>query len=456
MTKPVELNRRTFLKGASMSAVAGVVGAGAAVSASTAEAATAAPPYMKNGKYDFDTVYSRVGSGSGKWDSQIAQYGDKLKFGMGIADMDFRAAPCIGEAMAERLQHENWGYMGAEEFARFRETIAEWSSDRDGLEVDPTSIVIATGVHPGLIATMRTFSPAASKILMMTPTYNGFYSDVKHTQTVKNESEMLFENGEYTIDWDDLEARMTPDTHSMLLCNPQNPTGNVWSEEVLLRIGELCLKHQVFVISDEIHADFVRAGKKYVPFASLSDKAIVNNSVTCKAITKTFSMPASKIAYFFSTNEVVLERIKRNHQAGINTLGVVANEAAFKYGQDWLDQLLPYLDANHQYVEDFLKENLPQVGYTRAEGTFLSWLHFNDIMEATGSVEASAASQMTDNPQNVSQAFKDWLVENSGVQLNDGEGYGKGGERCMRMNIGCSRKVLSAALNNMADAISKV
>lgn len=456
MTKLVQLNRRSFLKGASMSAVAGVVAAGATVAATTAEAATSAPPYMKNGKYDFDTVYSRIGSGSVKWDSQIAEYGDKVKFGMGIADTDFRAAPCIGEAMAERLQHENWGYLGAEEFVKFRETIAEWNHDRNGLDVDPTSIVIATGVHPGLVATMKTFSPPATKILLMTPTYNGFYSDVRNTQTIKNESEMVFENGKYTIDWDDLEARMTPDTQSMLLCNPQNPTGNVWSQEDLLRIGELCLKHQVFVISDEIHADFVRGGKKYTPFASLPDKAIVNNSVTAKAITKTFSMPASKVAYFFSTNEVVLERIKRNHQAGINTLGIVANTAAFKHGQDWLDQLLPYLDANHQYVEDFLKENLPQVGYTRAEGTFLSWLHFDGIMEATGSVEASVASQMTAEPLTVSKAFKNWLVENSGVQLNDGEGYGKGGERCMRMNIGCSRKVLSAALNSMAEAISKV
>jgi len=456
MTKPVELNRRSFLKSASMTALAGAVGVGAAGAASAATTAGDVPAYMKNGKYDFDTVYSRVGSGSVKWDSQIAQYGDKVKFGMGIADMDFRAAPCIGEAMTERLKHENWGYLGAEEYVKFRETIAEWNSDRNGLEVDPTSVVIATGVHPGLIATMRTFSPAASKILLMTPTYNGFYSDVRNTQTVKNESEMVFENGKYSIDWDDLEARMTPDTHSMLLCNPQNPTGNVWSEEDLLRIGELCLKHQVFVISDEIHADFVRGGRKYTPFASLPDKAIVNNSVTCKAITKTFSMPASKIAYFFSTNEVVLERIKRNHQAGINTLGVVANTAAYKHGQDWLDQVLPYLDDNHQYVEDFLRDNLPQVGYTRAEGTFLSWLHFDGIMEATGSVEKSAASQMTDSPQTVSRAFKDWLVENSGVQLNDGQGYGKGGERCMRMNIGCSRQVLSEALNSMADTINKV
>ncbi len=456
MSSNHDFSRRTFLKGAGMTALAGAVGAGSAATVSTAAAAGAASPYLRNGKYDFDTIYSRVDSDSVKWDSQIALFGDKVQIGMGIADMDFRAAPCIGEAMMERMKHENWGYLSAEKLVSFRETIAEWNHDRYSLDVDPTTIEIAAGVHPSLIATLKTFSPPASKVLMMTPTYNGFYSDLTRTQTIKNESVMIFEDGHYSIDWDDFEARMTPDTHSLLLCNPQNPTGNVWSEEELLRIGELCLKHQVVVLADEIHADFVRAGHKFTPFASLPDKDIVNNSLTFKAITKTFSMPASKNAYWFSTNPVYLERVKINHRADINTLGVVANEAAYRHGRDWLDQLLPYLDANHQYVEDFLKENLPQVGYTKSEGTFLSWLHFDEIMDEVGVVEKSAASQMTGTPMTETQAFEAWLVENSGVQLNDGEGYGEGGKRCMRMNIGCSRQMLGKALHQMADAISNI
>ena len=432
-----------------MTALAGAAGTGGAA------AMAAEPPGMKNGRYDFDTPYSRIGSDSVKWDSQIAKYGDKLKYGMGIADMDFRAAPCIGDAMAKRMAHENWGYMSAEGYAAFRETIAEWNHRRYGLSIDPTSIVIATGVHPGLIATLRTYSPPASKVLMMTPTYNGFYSDLRHSQTIKNESAMIFEDGKYSIDWDDLEARMTPDTHTMLLCNPQNPTGNVWSEEDLLRIGELCLKNQVIVISDEIHADFVREGR-YTPFASLPDRDIVDNSITAQAITKTFSMPASKNAYFYSTNPVLLERVKVNHQAGINTLGVVANDAAYKEGAEWLDQVLVYLDGNHQFVEDFIAEKMPRVRYTKAQGTFLSWLHFDDVMDDAGVVEASIASQAYDAPLTETQAFQDWMVENAGVQLNNGESYGKGGERCMRMNIGCSRQVLNGALTSMANAINSI
>ncbi len=437
-----------------MTALAGAVGTGSAGVVAAAD--TNAKPYLVNGKYDFDTVYSRIGTDSVKWDSQIAKYGDKLKFGMGIADTDFRAAPCIGESMAERMQHENWGYMSAEGMAAYRETIAEWNDERYGLTVDPTTLQIATGVHPGLIASIQTLAPPMSKVLLMTPTYNGFYSDLRHTQTLKNESEMYFQDGKYSVDWDDFEARMTPDTHTMLLCNPQNPTGNVWSEEDLLRIGELCLKNQIVVLSDEIHMDMVRPGHKVTPFAALPDKDIVDNSLSFRAITKTFSMPASKNAYWFSTNPVLLERVKVNHQAGINTLGVVANDAAYKEGKDWLDQMLVYLDGNHTFVEDYIKENMPGVGYTRSEGTFLSWLHFNDIMDRVGVVEKAAASQMTDNPVTASNLFEDWLVENSGVQLNDGEGYGKGGERCMRMNIGCSRKVLNEALSRVRDAVRSV
>jgi len=455
MSKSTGLDRRNFLKGAGLTALAGAASVGGVARGATAVAAER-PSYFRKGKYDFDTIYSRIGTDCVKWDSQITLFGENVKIGMGVADMDFRAAPCIGDAMSKRLQHENWGYLRDDGLNSYIEAIADWNSERHNLDVDPASIVVASGVHPGLIAALKTFSPPASKVLLMTPTYNGFYTDLTRSQTIKNESLMIFEDGRYTIDWDDFEARMTADTHSLLLCNPQNPTGNVWSEEDLLRIGELCLKHQVIVLADEIHADFVRDGVKYTPFASLPDKDIVNNSVSFKAITKTFSMPASKNAYWFSTNPVLLERIKINHRADINTLGVVANEAAYRQGADWLDQLLPYIDANHRFVESFLIENLPQVGYTKAEGTFLSWLHFGEIMDAAGVPEISAASQNTDNPMSETQAFEWWLVEHAGVQLNDGEGYGKGGERCMRMNIGTPRQQIATAMNNMAEAINNI
>ena len=459
MAQSTNLNRRYFLKGTGLTALAGTLGTGAVLTAAptAADVSGNALPYQVNGKFDFDTIYSRIGTDCTRWDSQIDLFGDKLQVGMGIADLDFRAAPCINAAMRKRLEHENWGYLsGSLGFTELKESISRWNRERHNVAVDPGSIQIATGVHPGLIAALTTFSPPGSQVLLMTPTYNGFYSDLTRTRTVANESQLVFENGHYSIDWDDLEARMTPDTQSLLLCNPQNPTGNVWSEADLLRIGELCLKHQVVVLADEIHADFVRPGHKYTPFASLPDADIVNNSLTFKAITKSFNLPASKNAYWFSTNPVYLERVKLNHRADINTLGVIANTAAYNEGSEWLDQLLAYIDGNHQFVENYLRDHLPQVGYTRAEGTFLSWLHFDEIMDEIGVVEKSAISQNTDEPLTETQVFEAWLVAQCGVQLNDGEGYGKGSRRCMRMNIGTSRQLIKLALENMTEAIGNV
>jgi len=448
-------NRRYFLKGSA--ALAGSVGAGMTLTGVPTAAAAKETPYLINGRYDFDTIYSRIGTDCVRWDAQVDTFGPGMKVGMGIADLDFRAAPCIGEAMQKRMQHENWGYLSSDlGFRSLKEAISQWNQERHGVAVDPGSIEIASGVHPGLIAALQTFSPPASRVLLMTPTYNGFYTDLTYTGTVANESLMIFEDGKYRIDWDDLKARMTPDTHTMLLCNPQNPTGNVWSEDDLLRIGELCLKNDIVVLADEIHADFVRPGHRYTPFASLPDREIVDNSLTFKAITKTFNLPASKNAYWFSTNPIYLARVKKNHRADINTLGVVANEAAYRHGADWLDQLLEYIDGNHSFVENYLKTNLPEVGYTKAEGTFLSWLHFDGIMDAVGVAERSAASRATDNPMTETQVFEAWLVEHCGVQLNDGEGYGKGGKRCMRMNIGTSRTLIELALDGMRDAIRSV
>jgi len=450
-----DLNRRRFLHGSGLAGLAGVLGA-----TGTAPAAadrTTRPPYLVDGRYDFDTPYSRVGTDCTKWDYQIELFGDGVEVGMGIADLDFRAAPCIGEALQARMRHENWGYLNRElGYASLKEAISAWNADRHGLLVDPDTIEIASGVHPGLIAGITTFSPPGSRVLLMTPTYEGFYSDLRHTHTLANECELIFQDGRYHIDWDDLEARMTPDTHAMLLCNPQNPTGNVWSEADLMRIGELCLEHQVVVIADEIHADFVRSGERYTPFASLPEQAIVDNSITCKAITKTFNLPASKNAYWFSTNPVYLERVKKNHRADINTLGVVANEAAYRHGADWLDQLLVYIDGNHRFVDEYLKDRLPQVTYTQAQGTFLAWLHFGEIMDAVGVVEKAAATRTSHTPMTETQVFEAWLAENAGVQLNDGEAYGKGSRRCMRMNIGTSRQLIRLAIDNMAAAIARV
>jgi cysteine-S-conjugate beta-lyase len=447
------LNRRAFLKNAGMTALVGAVGTGSSLRSASAGTA---PERAADAVFDFDTPYSRVGTDSVKWDQQIEKYGkENIVAGMGIADMDFRAAPCIGKALAERCKHENWGYLHTPR--SYADAIVAWNKRRYGLEIDPDTVVLANGVHPGLIAALTTFAPPGSKVLLTSPTYNGFYGDLRYTRTLPEDSPMKLVNGRYSIDFDDFESRISPDTNVFILCNPQNPTGNCWSKEDLMRIGKICLQHRVVLLADEIHCDFVTKGQKYTPFASLPDKDIVNNSLTFKAASKTFSLAAMKSAWFFSTNPEYLERVKANHRPDINTLGMVANRAALTEGEDWLDQLLPYIDANHEFVEAYLKEKVPLVKYTKAQGTYLAWLDVSAVVDRVGAKQQAAEESKTSKePVTPEMVMEKWFVEHAKVQLNAGSSYGTGGAGHMRMNIATSRKVIQMALDNIAQAVSKV
>jgi cystathionine beta-lyase len=225
----------------------------------------------------------------------------------------------------------------------------------------------------------------------------------------------------------------------------------------LLRLGRLCLDRRVVVLADEIHCDFVTKGQKYVPFAGLPDKDVVDNSISFKAISKTFSLAAMKNAYYFSTNPEFLEKVDFHHRADLNTLGVIANEAAYREGADWLDQLLPYIDGNHDFVESYTREKMPLIDYTKAQGTYLAWLDVSklaDKIDAKG--KAEAASQTSERPVSPEVIVQRWFVDNAHVYMNAGSSYGTGGEGHMRMNLGTSRKLIELALDNMAAAMAKL
>ncbi len=454
MSERLWLNRRAFLRGAGITALAGAANSGPSL-----VTPVRADSLDQTGSttYDFDTVYDRVGFNSVKWDSAIERYGrENIDVGMGIADMDFRAAPCITRGLAERCKHENWGYMSTPR--SFYQQIADWNKDRYGLEVDPESITLSDGVHPALIAALNALAPPGSKVLLGTAVYSGFYGDLRWSRTLAENSPMIVENGHYRMDFDDLESRMSHDTDAMILCNPQNPTGNCWSEEDLLRLGRMCLEHRVVVLSDEIHCDFVMKGQKYTPFASLPDKEVVDNSVTFKAASKTFSLAAMKIAWFFSTNPEYMELIRAQHRANTNTLGVVANQAALTdEGADWLDQVNVYIDGNQEFAEQYIRENLPGVEYTKAEGTYLAWIDISGVAErldAKRLAEEATANSETGRPVTAEAIVGNWFIDNAKVQLNAGSSYGPGGENHMRMNVATSRKILKLALDNMAAALN--
>jgi len=446
------LNRRAFLRNAGMTALVGAtVGTGGSVAAAAARVALAG-----TSKFDFDTPYNRFGTDSVKYDQQIRVFGkDSVQVGMGIADMDFRCAPAITKALTERLQHENWGYLDMPK--SFGEGIISWNKKRYGIDINPEMLVITTGVHPGIIAALKTFSPPGSKVLLNTPTYNGFYGDLTYTGTLAEENPLKLVNGRYSLDFEDFERRISSETKTFILCNPQNPTGNCWSAEDLTRLGEICLKHKVVVLADEIHCDFVTKGHKYTPFATLPNKAIVNNSITFKAASKSFGLAAMKCAWFFSDNADYIAKVKANNKADLTTLGMIASKAAYSGGEEWLNECVSYIDANHDYVESYIKANIPMIKMVKPQGTYLTWLDVsavaNKINAKQLAAEASKTQATSMKPLTPEQMVERHLVKAAKVHMNAGSSYGYGGANHMRMNIATSRKTLELALNNLATAL---
>jgi cystathionine beta-lyase len=376
MSQPNGLNRRAFLRNAGLTALAGAAaGTHAPLLAATADAAPAAQ--ASNGTFDFDTVYNRFGTDSTKFDQQIGRYGkDSVQVGMGIADIDFKAAPSITEAINARVKHENWGYLDMDKWTpQMTESVAAWNKRRYGVTIDPKTIILSNGVHPALIAALKTFSPKGSKVLLTTPTYNGFYGDLTASETKAEESPLKFVNGKFQFDFDDFERRISYETNTFILCNPQNPTGNCWSQEDLLKIGEICLKHRVIVLADEIHCDWVSKGQKYTPFASLPEQG------------RRRQQP-----HVQGGEQVVRPRgaqdrrgsIRPTRSSGARQAESIAptstrsasspTTAAITDGEEWLRQANEYVSGTHDFVVNFVAgQDSADQGASR-EGTYLTWL----------------------------------------------------------------------------------
>jgi cystathionine beta-lyase len=456
MSQQTGLNRRAFLRNAGMTAVAGVVGGTASIAPVEASRLFGS----SNGRFDFDTPYNRIGTSCVKYDQQIAKYGkDSITVGMGVADMDFRTAPAITNALKARLEHENWGYLDMP--PAFAELIVDWNTRRYQETIDPAQLVISSGVYPGIIAALQTFCPPGSKVLLQTPTYSGFYGMLRFAKVLPEESPMKVVNGRYAFDFDDLERRISHETHALILCNPQNPTGNCWTEGELMRLGEICLRRRVIVLSDEIHCDFVTKGQKYTPFGNLPDRGIVRNSLTFKAASKSFSLAAHKVGWFYSTNPDLMARVRVNHRADISTLGVVANQAAYSAdGEAWLSECVDYLDGNFDFALDFISTRMPMIKAYKPEGTYLSWLDVTEVSERLGAVRLAAEANRTREPGTPEltpeQMIERFFVREAQVQLNQGQSYGVGGVNHMRMNIATSRRMLELGLTNMANAVRKL
>jgi cysteine-S-conjugate beta-lyase len=448
------LHRRAFLQQSGLTALFGATGITPLAFAADQSRGAATRP----ARFDFDTVYSRIGTDCTKWDQQLRVFGkDSVAVGMGIADMDFPAAPCITEALARRLQHHNWGYLTMPE--SMNRSIVDWNRRRYGAEIDPSLMMLSTGVHSGLISALLAFSPPGSKVLLQSPTYDAFYTlDIATAKCRAEENPLTLVNGRYQMDFEDLERRIDHDTHVLILCNPQNPTGNCWSREDLMTLGEICTKRRVVVFADEIHCDFVNAGHKYVPYSTLPDERIVRNSITFKSASKSFGLAAMKCAYLFSTNPEYMARVKNaGHRQDINTLGVVAHQAAYEQGDEWLDQVVAYIDGNLTFAEQYVREHIPMLGLVKPQGTYLAWVDVSRVAEHIGAADVAARANRDKAPGAAivtpEKVVERYFVKHARVHLNAGSNYGRGGEGRMRMNVATSRKLVELALRNLADVL---
>ena len=384
-------------------------------------------------KYNFDEIIPRRNTNSVKWDE--AAQDDIIP--LWVADMDFRVLPQITEALRQRVDHGVFGYTHVPD--SYYESVIRWFKDRHGLQgVKPSDIIYTSGVVPAISAIVRGLTLPGDKVLVQTPVYNCFFSSIRNQGCLVEENHLVYKNNTYVVDWDDFERKCADSrVRIFLLCNPHNPAGRVWKKEELQRMGEICQKHDVFVISDEIHCELVMPGNEYTPFASLSDD-FLKNSATCVAPTKAFNIAGLQIANIIVKDRNKRERIDRainiHEVCDVNPFGVIATEAAYtEEGAEWLRQLNTYLFANYQFLCDFFSKHFPSLEVVKLEGTYLVWVDCSSL--------GKSSTEIVNN------------LYRHGVWMNDGVMYGENQRAFIRINIACPRKILEEGLLRMEKAL---
>jgi cystathionine beta-lyase len=381
-------------------------------------------------KYDFSVMIDRRDTHSYKWDVGS----DELP--MWVADMDFPTAPEIVEAIQKRAQHSIFGYnMVPEEFF---ESISNWWLKRHQYKMETEWMLFCTGVVPAISSVVRKLTTVGENILIQSPVYNIFYNSIVNNGRHVLSSDLVFDGTEYHIDFKDMETKLAnPQTTLMILCNPHNPIGKVWDKETLKTMGDLCYKHNVVVISDEIHCDLTSLDTKYTPFASVS-KSCMMNSITCIAPTKAFNLAGLQTACIVVPNPVLRHKVNRgintDEVAEPNSFACVATIAAFTRGERWLEELRAYIDENKKVAREYVKQNLPQLSIVASKATYLLWID---------------CSQVCDD----SAVLANFIREHTGLYVSSGREYGTNGVTFIRINIACPRERLLDGLSRLYKGI---
>lgn len=380
--------------------------------------------------YDFDTINDRRNTASLKWDVS------EKELPMWVADMDFKTAPEIIDAISDRVRHGIYGYSIIPD--EWSQAYQSWWRSRHGIEIEKDSLIFCTGVVPAISSTVRKLTTPGENVLIMTPVYNIFFNSIFNNGVNVLECPLEYNDGSYMIDYEQLEKKLSdPQTTLMIFCNPHNPCGILWSNEELKRIGCLCKKHNVTVISDEIHCDIVKPGAHYTPFASVSEEC-AEISITCIAPTKCFNMAGLQTAAVMIPNTNLRHKVWRalntDEVAEPNAFAVTAAVAAFQKGQPWLNELCEYLWENRKYADYYIKQNLPMLRVVQADATYLMWVDCKNV---------------TDD----SVAFTKFVRQETGLYISDGAEYGGNGKHFVRLNLACPRAILQDGLERLKNSI---
>ena len=385
--------------------------------------------------YNFNKGIDRSNTGAIKYEARETVFGTPDVMPMWVADMEFRSPDCIIKAMEQRLHHGIFGYTFRMD--GFFSSIIYWLKKRHDWAVKKDWILFSPGVVPSINIAVQAFTAPGDKIIVQPPVYYPFFSAVKDNGREICYNPLQLVNGEYRMDIEGLEKQIDKKVKMILLCAPQNPGGRVWTKDELQKLCAVCLKHDILIVSDEIHADLVFKGHQHTVTASLSND-IANNTITLMSPSKTFNLAGLSTAYAVIKNDTLRRQfnavLSRLHVHHGNVFGNTALEAAYNEGENWLDELLVYLEQNISLVERFLEEHIPQIKMMRHEATYLLWLNCKDLDTGT-------------------MTLKDFFIHKAKLGLSEGSIFGQEGKGFMRMNIGCPREMVQTALNRLKKAI---
>ncbi len=387
---------------------------------------------------NLDTLVDRKNTDCVKWDALQEVYGRDDVLPLWIADMDFKSSPKIIEALIKRAEHGVFGYPTTPKSV-FKPFI-EWNAKRNGLGIDEEWILTCPGVAVAFSIGVQAYTKEGDGVMIQTPVYPPFHSAVKNNNRIMVENELVEKDGYYTINFDDFERKIIDNNVKLfILCNPHNPVGRVWKKEELEKMADICLKHDVKIFSDEIHSDLIFKGKKFVSALSLDGK-YKKILITAMAPSKTFNIPGLYSSIVLIPDKNMMEDYKKVSDGlaigEITIFGLTAMEASYKHGEEWLANVMEYIEDNAEYLDTFIKENMPEIKYRKPEGTYLGWLDFRNVFSTQ-------------------EELDDFLINKAKVGLNSGETFGRNGEGFARINLGCQRAILIDALNRIKNALYK-